>query len=809
MKFFSRAARVGPPFFLAFLLAVSMPLQALAANATAFLTGKVAGTDGAPAAGVQVTASGNNATVRTTTDSSGRFAFPPLAVGSYTVTSGSGSLQATAEVDLGTNGANLALVLAPPEIGRTITSVRQVPAEVIRGSGSDVVLNSTALTQLPFNNSFTEMEVQMPGAVRGANGVVHINGDHGVINYIIDGVALPQELNRDIGGEINLNDLSFVNLIEGAYPAQYGLRFGSVFNMATKAGTGPAGFTGYGTFGSYTTAQGQVGYHAPIGGRGGYDLALSGLNTTRGLDPPNFSSPNNNAASTGQFGRATIPAGKSDFVNVTFINSNSSYQIPNDVDGGEPATTTDVETQADTFLTAQYHHLLGDTGVVTFGPAFKSSRIADFGDPPNDFIYGEALNPGLPTDCANALTDPTVMYTPQTCAYSLFDTRTALDYIFQADYNQRFGKHTIAAGGEWDLTRVLKNYSITLQPGNFLAGLAPYYPNVPVTDPVTVVDNAPNLGNTYQAYVQDSWRTSDLWEVDYGLRYDFFNIKSTEFNQGFGAFSPRLKITRSWGTRASLYAYIGRFFEPFSFENVSPSAAYLLNLPLQPTPAQFDLLPERDTQLELGGHIPLGSGDLGFRVWQKNANNLIDDTQVGTTLLHQDINYVLGRLSQEAINYVQPLPRNGRAYFSAAHVQSHNSGCETQLLAPCFGSPTGYTPADHEQVWSVATGVLLNNKRGGWFSADAEYGSGLSTGLNPTPGITCAGPGYTANIGGPCKFTPHTTINVEDGIALTPSTAITFAIQNLLNDRYFVTYLNAQGNHFAPPRTFQVGFTFK
>ena len=79
---------------------------------------------------------------------------------------------------------------------------------------------------MPFNNSFSEMEIQMPGAVRGANGVVHINGDHGVINYQINGVALPQELNRDIGSEINLNDLSFVDLIEGAYPAQYGLRSG-------------------------------------------------------------------------------------------------------------------------------------------------------------------------------------------------------------------------------------------------------------------------------------------------------------------------------------------------------------------------------------------------------------------------------------------------------------------------------------------------------------------------------------------------------------------------------------------------------
>ena len=285
--------------------------------------------------------------------------------------------------------------------------------------------------------------------------------------------------------------------------------------------------------------------------------------------------------------------------------------------------------------------------------------------------------------------------------------------------------------------RYLKYYAITLQPNNFLAPVLT--PNTPDA-PTTVVDNAPNLGNTYQSYVQDSWRMSDLCEADYGLRYDFFTIKSTEFSQGFGGFSPRLKLTRFFGKRASIYAYVGRFFEPFSLENVSPSAAYLLNLPLQPAVAQFDLKPERDTQLEFGGHIPVGSGDLGFRVWQKNANDLIDDTQVGVTLLHQDINYVLGRLSQEALNYVQPLPRNGRFYFSAAHVVSVNSGCETQLLAPCFGAPAGYTPADHEQNWSMASGVLFNNRRGGWFSADGEYGSGLSSDICPddTPGIASA-----------------------------------------------------------------------
>jgi hypothetical protein len=779
---------------LALILAWAAPANAV--NASAFITGTVT-SKGRPVANIQLTAEGNNLTVRTTSNAKGRFSFPPLALGTYYVEAQQGDLHGRARVDLGSGGADIEISLAKlAEIAHTVVSRSQL----IHGSGSDVALNGTDLTQMPYNNSFSEMEIQMPGAARGANGVVHMNGDHGVINYMIDGVALPQELNRDIGGEININDLSFVDLIEGAYPAQYGLRFGSVFNMATRAGTGPPGVDGYASFGSYTNAQTTVGYHEPIAGGGGFDVAFSGLQTTRGLDPPDFDSPHNDASSANQFARFTLPAGGNNFTNVTFIHGYSTFQIPNDVANGEPANTDDNETQGDTFLAVQFHHALGNTGAITFGPAYKASTIADFGDLTNDWIYGEALNVeappygngGTPTDCANAFTvaptNPTAF--PTMCGYSLADQRTALDYIMQGDYTQIFGHHTIAAGVSYDLTRVLKYYAITLQPNNFLSPIET--PSTPGS-PYTVVDDTPNLGNTYQSYVQDSWRMSNLWEADYGLRYDFFTIKSTEFDQGFGAFSPRLKLTRFWGQRASVYAYIGRFFEPFSFENVSPSAAYQLNLPLQRTQAQFDLKPERDTMLELGGHLPLGAGDLGWRIWQKNANDLIDDTQVGVTLLHQDINYVLGRISQEALNYVQPLPFNGRAYFSIAHVVSLNSGCETQLLAPCFGLPAGFTPADHEQRYSIASGLLLNNRHGGWFSLDGEYGSGLSSNVCPV-----GTPGY-------CKQTPHTTFNLERGIAIAQKTALTFGIQNLLNDRYYVTLLNAQGNHYAPPRTFTMG----
>ena len=670
--------------------------HAVAAAGGAPLWGSVT-SGGKPVAGALVSASGNDLTARVVADGRGRFVFPSLALGTYEVEAREGNRAGVARVDLGSAGATVEIVLEQlTEIAHAVVSRSQSPA--IQGSGSDVVLNRTALTEMPFANSFTQMETQMPGAAQGANGVVHINGDHGVIDYTIDGVPLPQELNRDIGSEININDLSFVELIEGAYPAQYGLRFGAVFNMSTRAGTGPPGFDGYVSAGSYTDAQSTLGYHSPLAGGGGFDIALSGLTTTRGLDPPDWDSPHNDSSAVGAFARFTIPAGGNNFTNITFLNDRDTFQIPNDIAYGQPGATDDNETQDDTFLAVQFHNAIGNSATLTYGPAYSTSRIRDFGDPQNDWLYGESLNltpppfgnGGRPTDCADAFTiapsNPTAF--PTMCGVSLADTRTELNYILQGDYNQILGRHSVSAGLSYDLTRVLKYYAITLQPNNYLAPLLT--PQTPAA-PTTVVDDSPNLGDTYQSYVQDSWRLSSLWGADYGIRYDYFTIKSTDFAQGFGAFSPRLKLTRFFGNRASLYAYVGRFFEPFSLENVSPYAAHLLNLPLQPTPAQFDLKPERDTQLELGGHVPLGRGDLGFRVWQKNANDLIDDTQVGVTLLHQDINYVLGRLSQEAVTYAQPLVRNGRAYLSFAHVVSLNAGCEAQLLAPCFGQPSGFT----------------------------------------------------------------------------------------------------------------------
>jgi hypothetical protein len=768
---------------------LALPIAGVAA-ASAYLTGSVIAA-GKPVANATVTATGNNVMATTHTTADGRFSFASLSPGSYVLVATANGASGTLAVDLPASGLNVTVEIGVKTIGSVTTTA--VRPSTIHGSGTDLVLNSVALSRTPASGSFPEMLIQLPGAARGANGVVHLNGDHGDISYIVDGVAMPQALNRVVGTEFNPGDAAFVDVLQGAYPAQYGERFATILNISTRTGSGARrGATFEVDGGSFATFDSTFGYHDRIG-NGSFNMAIQGGSTDRGLDPPQPGSLHNQASGANQFLRYTLPYGQNgaDFMNLTLSHSYRTYQIPVATNNGQPAATDDNETQNDSFAALQFHHAIGDHGSFSFGGGYRRSQIRDFGDPPNDWTYGmniNANNGGLPTDCFNALT--ITNYTNSTCAYSLADNRTAADYLLNADYALSSRVHTVRLGGSYDISNVAKLYTVTLQPDNFLAPIfTPAMPNAAYP----VVDNAPNVGHIEAAYVQDSWQMGSTYELDYGVRWTAFQVFSTQFARSFAQFSPRVKFTRLFSPRSSAYVYYGRFFTPFSFENVSPSAAFLINLPIQPTLAQFDLKPQRDSVYEIGGHLPLGAGDLGLRVMQKNATDLIDDTQVGVTLLHQDINYQLGRIATQTVYYQQNLVRNGRFYVSFNHTYSVNKGCETQLLAPCFGSPTDWTPADHEQRYGTTAGVVLNDARGGWFSMDEEYGSGLSSAACP-PGT----PGF-------CKFTPHTTFSLEKGIALGPNAAAWARIDNLFNDRYWITLANAQGNHYAAGRTVYVG----
>ena len=770
---------------LAFVLAVAVATTGSAlAQATSYLSGAVTA-NGQAVAGAAVQLNGPTLHREAVTDARGTFAFSAVPLGRYSVSGVSGPLSAVVDVDVTSSGESVNLILkATKTIGRTSATVTS-RAVVAQRAGTDVTLNTETIARSPAAGSTSGMLLQVPGAARGANGAVHVNGDHGDINYVVDGVALPQALNRVIGNEVDASNVGFAEVLEGAYPAQYGERFGAVLNLASRGGTpGPAGVTFDAAGGAFGRYEATLGYHAPVG-RGGSLLVASRTGRDgRALDPPSPDAPHDAGSSANQFVRVTLPYGKSSFANFTLSHSLQTYQIPADVAAGAPAAQDDVERQDDVFASLQFRRAIGDRGTFSFGPSIKRSRIQDLPDQSNDFAAGFAA--GAPANCSADVTS---------CALSLFSDRTSVDYRINADYDLRSAAHEVRTGIVYDVSTVAKRYAIALQPFNPFA-----------TAPFTVVDAAPNSGHLAEGYLQDSWRMGSRWRLDYGVRADVFEIASPEFASGFSQLSPRVKLTRTLGENASVYAYYGRFFTPFSLENVSPSVARMI----QPSSGSFDLRPQRDSDYEIGGHVALGHGDLGVRIAQKNATDLIDDTQVGTTNLHQDINFALGRIATQSLAYQRPLARNGRVYGSLAHTYAVVKDCETALLAPCSGGTSqDWLPADHEEHWDANAGLLANDRHNGWLSASVEYGSGLTTAPSDRSGgfvnRFCPPDPRTGVGSSACKVPPHLTLDVEKGVALGRG-ALALRVQNLLNDRYFITFANAQGDHVARPRSIELNY---
>ncbi|MDQ6780327.1 MAG: TonB-dependent receptor, partial [Candidatus Eremiobacteraeota bacterium] len=347
-------------------------------------------------------------------------------------------------------------------------------------------------------------------------------------------------------------------------------------------------------------------------------------------------------------------------------------------------------------------------------------------------------------------------------------------------YSHTSPRHSFESGVLYDATSVTKIYGLLLQPDNYLAPGSLF--------PTAIVDTAPNTAHSIGAYLQDGWQLSTTNRVDAGVRYDTFTIFSTTFRNGFSQVSPRLRFTHVVNDRTSWYAYYGRLFTPFSFENVSPRVAQLIN------PASglaFDLQPARESLYEIGGAFGVGGNARGsWKIAHKSLVNVIDDAQVGTTNIHQDINFGDGRADFQDVLLEFPRGNGTHDYVSLTHSRAVNRGCGSQLLSGCPPPPYDWFDADHDQRWDASAGKELTLARGGWLALTAEFGSGLST------GAACDR----------CKVPPHLTFDASFGHPLSSRTDLIVNVHNLLDDRYALTINSAlQGTHYARPFSFDVG----
>ncbi|TAM59764.1 TonB-dependent receptor [bacterium] len=619
-----------------------------------------------PVAHAVVTLAGANLVLHATTRGDGTFTFGAVDAGEYDLSADVDKQHAAAHIVVAGGDASALLVLAPLKtIGRAI-AVSQATAT---RSGGSLTLTAADLMRSPSADSVANVLAQLPAAARGSNGQIHLNGDHGDVNYQIDGVTLPQSLNRVIGSEVDLSQVVMVDVLEGAYPAQYGGKFAAVVNLATVSGAAENGAS-YAVGGdSYGGSFAGATLHRRIGERGGLSLSLHNETTGWALDPPVRGNNHDAGSASSQFARVTLPSGTAGSFNLDLGHSYQTFQIPPDTANGVPASADDVETQNDTFAILQWQRAIDQRSSLALNAGTKVSRIRDFAD--------------LATDLSPAA-----------------DDRTATSYMLGGAYRLQVGRHALQFGANGESDAISKRYNVN-----------------------QLVDDAPNSGRQYAAYAQDGWQISPRWRLDAGLRYDMFALGSASFLVGYAQTSPRAKLTRTLGARSSAYVYYGRLFTPFSLENISPANARILN-PSSGT--GFDLKPERDSLYEIGGHFPLGGAQGSWRVSHKVARDLLDDGQVGATNIHQDVNFAQGAVDLQTLLLEWPHGALGRAYLSLTHSRAVNRGCGSSLLIDCSQFSQDWTNADHDQRWSATGGIEHPLAGGGWLSLDGEYGSGLS-----------------------------------------------------------------------------------
>ena len=96
--------------------------------------------------------------------------------------------------------------------------------------------NQIQVTGQGENSSFQQVLLHAPGVVQDEFGEVHVRGDHGDVQYRVNGVLLPEGFNG-FGQEIDPHLINSVTLITGTLPAQFGDRTAGIIDVTTKTGS--------------------------------------------------------------------------------------------------------------------------------------------------------------------------------------------------------------------------------------------------------------------------------------------------------------------------------------------------------------------------------------------------------------------------------------------------------------------------------------------------------------------------------------------------------------------------------------------
>lgn len=671
-------------------------IAATVAPARADVVGAVRGTltasDRHPLARVSVTLTGDRAAETATTDAQGRFAFPRVPFGHYTLRAATPDGVAVAEIDVATDAVVDVPLLAAKTIGRTAattTGVRGTPV-------SENAFGARRLAALPHNDRLDAVVAQVPGVVRFSYGEPVAHGFHG-ISYELDGAPLPQSTSANFAQLIDPRDASAVEVFTGAFPAEFGgSREGAVVNVVSGGRDARGTNGGALSLGAGTQAnqEARLTQHLAAG-KADIALAFNTDRSERGLDTPSRDA-QHDASSTGNaFLRVALPMTERDLLAVDLSAQHAAFEIPLNTNRDDPNApivsapgTGDVQREDDRFASLSYTHTSKDGGgYVRIVPWTRANRVAYDGDLARD-VQAYAVNGDGTTTAQNGVRQD----------------RAATYVGLRASAFRSSEHHAVKAGVDVSREDLRSNVLIALAAGG------------------SFTDAGAQRGTQTGIYVEDKWSPSPRLAINAGLRYDH----STGYVGG-AQLSPRFEINDEVAHGTVLHAYAGRLYAAPALEDTRRDAVITQTASSQ-APV-YDLQPERDTYVELGVAHTFAPGLRAYlNAFDRTAVNVLDTTQLANTPLFAVFNNAVGRDRGVELHLDGSTPTTDAGVsLTFSHALAGGVSGGTFLFDPGAAADLTLQPEDHDQAWAANAFYTKRFGRGNrtFATLAAEYGTGF------------------------------------------------------------------------------------
>lgn len=612
------------------------------------------------------------------------------------------------------------------------------------------------IDKLPQGEStpLNQVLLQAPGVVNDSFGQLHVRGDHGNLQYRINGVILPDALNG-FGQSLDTRFAQNINLLTGALPAQYGNRTAGVIDITSKNNFDAGGkFELYG--GSNRTFNPSVSYAASQENLS-YFVSASYLSNNIGIEKP---TPDTNplhdrTQQSKGFGYLSYLLDPDTKASLMFGSYDGKFQIPN-----RPGLQPDPNTLG----------ILAQLGVTSY----NSSTLNDQQREVNRFAVASlqrALDEHSDYQVSLFTRYSSVHYLPDIIGNLAFNGtasevfRNSSNSGIQADVSNRLNEqHTLRMGLFGSNEDIQNRQTATVFPVNPATGLvsgAAY----------TLVDNNPKSGNTLLGgYVQDEWQASEKLKLNYGARYD--QVAAYVHEQQL---SPRLGMSYQADARTLWHSGYARYFTPPPTELVSAKTQALFQNTTNAAPgANAPVRSERAHYWDAGVTHQLNARtSLGLDGFYKQTQNLIDEGQFGSALIMTPYNYAQGRvygieLSSEYKH--DELAVYGNLARTLSQAKNIVSSQYLFTQATLDYAANNWVNVDHQQALTFSAGgsYLYAGTR---FSGDAMFQSGLRNGFANTTSL----PAYTViNLGA------SRTLNLASGKPL----ELRLVINNLFDKIY-------------------------